>query len=110
MNKIIYTLFLLAIHAGTVRAQEQKIKGTVTDTDGLAIVGATLLEKGTQNFTTTDFNGDFELTAEQRLPITLIISAFGFKQQTTEFYEVNEESLTIVLKPENSLSQVIVTA
>ena len=110
MNKIISILFLLSIHTVAVRAQEQKIKGTVTDPDGHTIVGATLLEKGTQNFTTSNFDGYFELNAKQQLPITLIVSAVGLKQQNVEIYEINEESITIVLRPENLLSQVIVTA
>ena len=110
MNKIISILFLLSIHTVAVRAQEQKIKGTVTDPDGHTVVGATLLEKGTQNFTTSNFDGYFELNAKQQLPITLIVSAVGLKQQNVEIYEINEESITIVLRPENLLSQVIVTA
>lgn len=111
MNNLIKILFLLAVFKGiTVTAQEITIKGSVLDSDGFEVAGATILEKGTQNYTTTNLDGIFELTIKQSLPVTLIISAVGLKQQAVQIYEVNEEPITISLKPDNLLSQITVTA
>ena len=37
------------------------VTGTVTGTDGEPLIGATVREKGTDNATVTDFNGEFSL-------------------------------------------------
>ena len=44
-------------------AQSVMVKGGVKDTSGEAIVGASVLEKGTTNGTITDFDGNFALNA-----------------------------------------------
>jgi len=59
MKKRIYvvlTMFLLGILlTGAMYAQGIKVSGKVTDaTDGSVLPGVTLLEKGTNNGTTTD--------------------------------------------------------
>ncbi len=41
----------------------QSISGTVTDDNGVALPGATVLVKGTTNGVSTDFDGDFTLSA-----------------------------------------------
>ena len=42
-------------------AQSVMVKGVVKDTSGEAIIGASVLEKGTTNGTITDFDGNFAL-------------------------------------------------
>ena len=54
MNNFTRTLFLLLAFTGTAIAQENKIKGTVVDADGFPVSSATILEKGTQNYTTAN--------------------------------------------------------
>ena len=57
-----------------------QITGRVVDADSNALIGATILEKGTQNGTSTDFNGDFTLNdvAEDGI---LVISYVGYLSQ-----------------------------
>src|SRR5690606_25790907 len=111
MNNFLKTLFLLTVFTGTtVVAQENKVNGTVTDADGFPVASATILEKGTRNYTTTNIDGNFEFIVTQELPVTLVINAVGLKEQAVQIYEITEEPLNISLKSDNLLSQVKVTA
>ena len=71
-------LFVFAILAGNLSAQT--IKGTVTDTSGEPVIGATVMETGTQNGVVTDFDGNFTLQNVKGKTIT--ISYIGMKAQT----------------------------
>ncbi len=51
---------LLSVTA-VAQVQAQTVKGTVTDSTGEPIIGATVMEKGTSNGTVTDFDGNFTL-------------------------------------------------
>lgn len=44
---------------------ERDGKGVVKDTSGEAIIGASVLEKGTTNGTITDFDGNFALNVSK---------------------------------------------
>ncbi|MBR7055195.1 MAG: carboxypeptidase-like regulatory domain-containing protein, partial [Prevotella sp.] len=71
-------LFALAMLAGNISAQT--IKGTVTDTSGEPVIGATVMETGTQNGVVTDIDGNFTLQNVKGKTIT--ISYIGMKTQT----------------------------
>ena len=45
--------------------QEERITGNVTDSNGLPMPGVTVLVVGTSNGTVTDFDGNFEINAEE---------------------------------------------
>ncbi len=55
------------------------VSGTVTDTDGEPLIGATIVEKGTNRGTTTDFNGNYSIEVED--DATLIFSYTGYAAQ-----------------------------
>jgi TonB-linked SusC/RagA family outer membrane protein len=69
---------MLMIASTTLYAQTE-IAGTVVDPTGEAIIGATVMEKGTQNGTVTDFDGNFKLKVAAGK--TLVISYIGFDKQ-----------------------------
>ena len=71
-------LFALAMLADNISAQT--IKGTVTDTSGDPVIGATVMETGTQNGVVTDIDGNFTLQNVKGKTIT--ISYIGMKTQT----------------------------
>ncbi len=52
------------------------VTGNVTDQDGLALAGVNIVEKGTTNGTTTDFDGNYEITVPA--DATLVFSYIGF--------------------------------
>ena len=53
-------------------AQSVMVKGVVKDTSGEAIIGASVLEKGTTNGTITDFDGNFALNVSKN--VVLVVS------------------------------------
>lgn len=60
-------------------AQNITVKGVVKDEAGEAVIGASVIEKGTTNGTVTDFDGNFTLNVP--LKSTLLISYIGYKTQ-----------------------------
>jgi len=81
----------------------QNISGTVTSDDG-PLPGATVLVQGTNNFATTDFDGNFTIEAAQGA--ILEVSFVGY---TTQQVPVDGDQITITLALGNLLEEVIVT-
>ena len=69
------TLLLLSVAA---LAQTVRITGTVTDTYG-PVIGASVIESGTQNGASTDVDGNFVLNVKPGA--TIEISSIGYKTQ-----------------------------
>ncbi|GAA4171693.1 SusC/RagA family TonB-linked outer membrane protein [Sphingobacterium ginsenosidimutans] len=92
--------------AASAPSQQYKLHGQISNAAGIPLSGATVKIKNTNISTTSNQNGQFELTSPQR-SATLAVSFLGY--ETLEI-NVSEESATIVLKPSNtSLSEVDVT-
>lgn len=60
----------------SVMQQSRQVSGNVKDAMG-AIIGASIVEKGTTNGTITDMDGNFVLNVQQGA--TLVISFVGYK-------------------------------
>lgn len=83
--------------------QKVTIKGVVVDADGEAIIGASILEKGTTNGTITDINGNFSISVNPNT--TLQVSYVGYK--TIDVKAKN--NLNIILHEDSELlSEVVV--
>jgi hypothetical protein len=67
------------------------VRGKVTDHDGSPILGATVLVSGTNNATTTDFDGNYSLNVEQGKELTFKYS--GYNTVITPIYSsiMNQE-------------------
>ena len=80
VTKFIYSglllIMLLVLFPVTLSAQNKMVIGKVVDSTNEPIIGASVLEKGTQNGTITDIDGKFELSVT--LGKTLIISYIGY--------------------------------
>ncbi|TDN86367.1 TonB-linked SusC/RagA family outer membrane protein [Salegentibacter sp. 24] len=84
------------------------VNGKVLDSDGLPLPGATVLEVGTFNGTTTDFDGNFTLNVSE-FPVNLEISFIGFN--TYQLSVENSEPIQVRLDENaNALNEVVVTA
>ncbi|PVW12618.1 SusC/RagA family TonB-linked outer membrane protein [Marixanthomonas spongiae] len=64
----------------TQAALQQKIEGTITNTNGTPMVGVTIVIEGTNNGSITDFNGNYELEVTSADAV-LVFSSLGYKTQ-----------------------------
>ncbi|HEA31538.1 MAG TPA: TonB-dependent receptor [Leeuwenhoekiella sp.] len=94
LNQLLFFFGLLTF--GCISAQ-QTVTGTVSDNNG-PLPGANVIVKGTNNGTTTDFDGNYSLTNVGG-DATLIFSYIGFNLQ--EIAVNNRTSIDVVLE-ENS--------
>jgi len=85
---------------------QKSIKGQVNDENGMPMPGVSVLEKGSKNGTTTDFDGKFTLKVENENTV-LVVSYLGYV--TREVTLKGEPSITIKLqKATTSLDEVVV--
>jgi TonB-linked SusC/RagA family outer membrane protein len=106
MKKIIYFFFsFLLLATGKIYAQGNQVSGVVSDSTGSVIVGASVIEKGTRNGTTTNASGRFSLKL-QSSSRTLVISSVGYESQE---FRINGSAAQVTLHNNaNSLSDVVV--
>lgn len=71
---------LLVVAALPALAQSQALTGRITGTDGSAVPGVTIVERGTTNGVSSDADGVFRLAVQPGA--TLIISSVGYTTQT----------------------------
>lgn len=105
-SKLLLLLVLLLMVPIGVFAQSITVKGTVLDTTGETVIGATVVEKGkTSNGVTTDMNGNFTLTVPKGKK--LVISYIGMEKQEVD--AVSGKPLVITLKDDSqALDEVVV--
>lgn len=88
-------------------AQQIEIKGKILDDNSKeSVIGATVKLKGKQGGTITDTNGNYSLIVS-KLPVTLNISAIGYKYQEIDIYEAEPATLYLT-EDQNRLSEVVV--
>ena len=107
-RKLMLLMTCLFIGIGLVNAQVATVTGHVTsDEDGLPVVGASILVKGTTVGTVTDIDGNFTLTNVPSSAKTLLISFIGLQSQEVAVKPV----VKVVLKSDAEvLDEVVVTA
>ena len=102
-NKL--SAFMLALFAtvGTLFAQN-RVVGTVTDDIG-PVIGASVMEKGTQNGAVTDLDGNYVITVKPGA--TLVFSSIGYATQEIEVG--NQSRINVLLKEDTEfLDEVVV--
>lgn len=104
-----YRLLLsLSFLLTSLAVYSQSVTGTVTDAEsGEVIIGATVLEKGSANGTTTDFDGNFEIELQSENPV-LLVSYIGYQNQ--EIPVLGQTNFNISLSAGLALDEVVVTA
>ncbi|MGB5435389.1 MAG: carboxypeptidase-like regulatory domain-containing protein, partial [Maribacter sp.] len=86
----------------------QTISGTVTDNSGVPLPSVNVIEKGTTNGTSTDFDGNFELSVSSS-SATLVFSSLGFA--TREVAIAGQSRINVSLEEDaEQLGEVVVTA
>ena len=85
----------------------QTIKGKVTDSSGEGLPYMNIVEKGnSSNGVVSNDSGEFSITVES-LPASLIVSSMGFATRTIKV--TNTSFLTIIVKEDNALDEVVLT-
>lgn len=104
-KKIKFLVVLLLAFTAINLSAQTTVKGVVKDSNGEEVIGATILEQGTKNGTTTDLNGQFTLKVEGKKP--LIISYVGMKTQLVNV--IGKTNVNVVLQDDvTSLNDVVV--
>lgn len=107
MKKNVFILLLLMLLPAFAWSQERiNVKGVVYDDLKMTVPGASIVEKGTQNGTVTDMDGNFSLSVNKGS--TLEITFIGYK---TQLIKVTGTQLLKVTLQEDSqtLEEVVIT-
>jgi iron complex outermembrane recepter protein len=68
------------------------LKGTILDqVTNETLIGASVMVKGTTKGTVTDIDGKFELTIDEKLPVTLQVSYIGYLAQEFQVNKIDEK-------------------
>jgi TonB-linked SusC/RagA family outer membrane protein len=104
---IMVLLFCFCVGIATAQ-QKRTISGTVTDTKGIPVPGATIQIKGTANGGATDVNGKFRVSFDNPNAI-LVVSSVNYKSQEAKIGK--SDVLDMVLEFDDAgLEDVVVTA
>ena len=90
-----------------INIQKLQVSGIVTDIDGNPLPGASIVEVGTDNGTSSDFDGNYEINlpdGEQ----TLVFSYLGFKTQEVEINGRSKINVVLEIDSEG-LDEIVIT-
>lgn len=118
LQSVSMVLFLGTLFSGTISTatasgansfattqQAGICKGLVKDATGEAVIGASVVVKGTTNGTITDFDGNFSLDGIKKGDV-IVISYVGYQTQEIKW---NGSPLNVILKEDSkTLSEVVV--
>ncbi|WP_339705635.1 TonB-dependent receptor [uncultured Kriegella sp.] len=106
MKKLKFLMCVLLIGFTTLSWSQTTVSGTVSDTQNVPLAGATVLEKGTLNGATTDFDGNFTLEVSDGDAV-LVVSYLGYA--TLEVPTNGQSSIDVQLQDDASqLDEVVV--
>lgn len=94
MKKIKFLLVTFLLGIASVSWAQNAVTGSVTDRQNIPLPGASVLEKGTSNGTTSDFDGNFTLEVSDTNAV-LLVSFIGYK--SVEIPLNRQRSITIQL-------------
>ena len=107
VKKIVLSMAAVLFAIASVFAQNKQVSGTVTGSDGLPVVGATVVVEGTNLGTSTDLQGKYTLAAPTNG--TLVFSFIGYED--TKIAVNGKTSVNVTLKEASkSIDEVIVVA
>ena len=93
-----FNLLLTLVFAFVIQfsfAQQKNVSGTVSDENGLPLLGATVVISGTSSGTTTDFDGNYTINANTGDVLTF--SYVGYQSQNITVGNSNTVNVTLQL-------------
>jgi len=108
LRVLLFCFTLPVLSFQNLHAQDRVVSGSVTEASGSGIPGATVLIKGTQDGTVTDFEGNFKIEVSGSESV-LVFSAIGFKKK--QITVGSKSTINVTLKKDvKQLGEVVVTA
>ncbi len=106
MKTFQYVIAAVFLFVSTAIYSQTTITGTVVDETG-ALPGANILEKGTTNGTTSDFEGKFSLNVDSDQG-QLVISYLGYESLTINYNGSRNLGRVTLVEDANSLDEVVI--
>jgi iron complex outermembrane receptor protein len=103
------TLLLFILTASFAFAQNV-ITGTVKDSKGQTLPGASILIRGTKQGASTDKKGQFSLKTTVQPPFYIRISSVGFKPQDFQILNLQNAPTEFVLVDDDQLQEIVVVS
>ena len=100
-----YALVGLLLFFCAAAMQAQTVSGNVKDGTGEPVIGATVMEQGTQNGTVTDFDGNFTITLKGKSN-KLVISYVGMENKTVDV--AGKSSVNVSMKDDAQMLDEVV--
>lgn len=107
MKKTLLVLTMLIVSFSMALAQEHRVSGKVTGSDGTPLPGITVQVKGTNTGTATNAAGEYELSVPDNA--VLIFRGIGFLEQNVTVDNRSLVNLTMLSSTEK-LNELVVTA
>lgn len=98
---------VMLLFACMASAQDRSVTGKVTGTDGVPIPGISITVKGTNTGTTTDNNGQYQLSVSP--DAVLVFTGVGFDEQSIPVGDRSTIDVTLIATSQK-LNEVVVTA
>jgi iron complex outermembrane recepter protein len=90
-----YSILCIFLCYTSWASAQNTVKGTIKDAeDNQPLIGANIIIKGTIKGTITDFDGNFDITNNEKLPYVIIVSMVGYESKEET---INEQNATINL-------------
>ncbi|AUC19820.1 TonB-dependent receptor [Polaribacter reichenbachii] len=102
-------LFVALLLVSATVLGQTKITGVIVDETNQPLPGASVLEKGTTNGVSTDFDGNFTLNTKSDAG-TLVISFIGYKTKEVPFTSAKTQLGNIKLAEDAVLDEIVLTA
>ena len=109
MKRVLFLLTFICLGIGTIAAQSAKVTGRVTDTNGEAVIGASVYVVGTNLGTNTDVEGNFTIENVPSSAKTIRVSYVGMTTQ--EVHVLRGKPIKVVMVEDGvALEEYVVTA
>ena len=106
MKKIFFNIAVLMLLSVQVLVAQRTLSGNVTDEQGVPLPGASVVEMGTTNGTSTDFDGNYTLTVQEGAEIE--VSYVGYIASRAKVGTQGQINFSLSLG--NELQEVIVSS
>jgi TonB-linked SusC/RagA family outer membrane protein len=104
---LFFLVFVFLLSSNLIIAQSKSVTGTIVDGNGVPLPGVNVLEKGTTNGASADFDGKYSISVGTNA--TLVFSYVGFVSQEIVVGDKSTVNVTMAESIE-ALNEVVITA